>query len=134
MTVDSVAVAPFSSCAGHVKTLQNNFRYKDTHLKWNREGIWEERPAQVSWINFIRALKNIKPQARWTQDKAKCLDKLSLLSWPTAQKVLTFFFLTISQSLPTTFQNKKTYISRGFHTQGHCGSPNEDILCTDFLF
>lgn len=49
------------------------------------------------------------------------MDKLSLLSWPTAQKVLTFFFFFFLPSVnhcQHIFQKKKKktehYISRGF--------------------
>lgn len=52
---------PFWLCDVHIKTLKNDFRYKDTYLKWNWVGIWDERQVQASLINFIRALKNIKP-------------------------------------------------------------------------
>lgn len=93
-----VAVLPVGFMTHTLKPLRK--------IKWPRiqritfemklRGISEVRLFKSFLIIFVRALRNIKPQARWTQDKAKCLDKLSLISWPTAQKVLTFLFLSLS--------------------------------------
>lgn len=106
VAVDFVAGTGFWPGDVHTKTAKIIFHTQRFTLEMKlRRGRSGARPVGAS-NKFHRSFENIKPQARWTRDKAKCLDKLSLLSLTNCSESAYIFLFTISQSSPTHFKIK----------------------------